>query len=259
MLKLLDIFSGIGGFSLGLERTGYFKTVAFCEIDDYPRRVLKKHWPEVPIYDDVRTLSARRLAEDGIEIDAICGGFPCQDLSNANGVYSSRPGLDGSRSGLWSEYARLIDELRPKFIIVENVPQLRHYLDRVLGNLAQIGYDAEWDCLQQTVVGGRCPRERMWLVSYPSGYGLVGQHGQGKSEGNIGGVFDAISRINPRPVTWKDWVSEPAIPRVVNGVPNRMDRINRTKGIGNAVVPQIAELIGNGIKQFDLCASADAW
>ena len=98
MLRLLDLFSGIGGFSLGLERSGAFKTVAFCEIEPYCRRVLAKHWPEAPCYDDVRTLTADRLAADGIAIDAICGGFPCQNISYAG----DGAGLRGDRSGLWS-------------------------------------------------------------------------------------------------------------------------------------------------------------
>ena len=107
--RLLDLFSGIGGFSLGLERTGGFKTVAFCEIEAFPRRVLAKHWPGVPIYDDVRTLTAERLAADGIAVNAICGGFPCQDISNAG----SQAGIEGERSGLWSEIARLAGERLP--------------------------------------------------------------------------------------------------------------------------------------------------
>ena len=111
-LRVLDLFSGIGGFSLGLDRTGGFETVAFCEIESFPRRVLAKHWPEVPCYDDVRTLTAARLAADGITVDAICGGFPCQDISNAG----LRAGIEGERSGLWSEYARLIGEIRPRYV-----------------------------------------------------------------------------------------------------------------------------------------------
>lgn len=82
-LRVLDLFSGIGGFSLGLERAGGFETVAFCEIEEYPRKVLEKHWPGVPIYEDVRTLTASTLARDGIAVDVICGGFPCQDISFA--------------------------------------------------------------------------------------------------------------------------------------------------------------------------------
>lgn len=138
---LLDLFSGIGGFSLGLERAG-FQTVAFCELDEWCRRLLAKHWPQVRIYTDVRELTAARLRADGIErIDAICGGFPCQDISLAG----KGAGLDGERSGLWRELARLVGELRPRFVIVENVGALRgRGLAAVLGDLAALGYDAEW-------------------------------------------------------------------------------------------------------------------
>src|SRR5215207_7570391 len=136
MLRVLDLFSGIGGFSLGLERTGGFRTVALCEIDPFCRRVLKKHWPGVPCYHDVRELTAERLAADGIGVDVICGGFPCQDIS----VAGKRAGLDGERSGLWSEIARLSCELRPQFLIVENVSALLgDGLERLLGDLAEIG------------------------------------------------------------------------------------------------------------------------
>ena len=113
--KVLDLFSGIGGFSLGLDRAGGFETVAFCEIEPYCQKVLAKHWPGVPIYDDVRTLTADTLARDGIGVDVICGGFPCQGISEAG----LREGLQDARSGLWSEYARLIGEIRPKYVIVE--------------------------------------------------------------------------------------------------------------------------------------------
>lgn len=171
-LKVLDLFSGIGGFSLGLERavsdgpyTG-FETVAFCEIEPFPRKVLAKHWPEVPCYDDVRTLTADRLAADGIAgIDVICGGFPCQDISTAGkGV-----GLAGERSGLWSEIARLVGELRPAYVIVENVSALLgRGLGTVLGDLAEIGYDAEWHCIPASHVGAPHRRDRIWIVANPS-------------------------------------------------------------------------------------------
>jgi len=162
-LRVLDLFSGIGGFSLGLERSGGFETVAFCEIEDYPRRVLAKHWPNVPCYDDVRTLTADRLAADGIAVDVICGGFPCQDVSFAG----KRAGLEGARSGLWREYARLIGELRPRFVIVENVPGLLNLgMGTVLGDLAAIGYDATWDCVPASAVGAPHRRDRVWIVAY---------------------------------------------------------------------------------------------
>jgi DNA (cytosine-5)-methyltransferase 1 len=245
-MNVLDLFSGIGSFSLGLERAG-MRTVAFCEIDPFCRKVLAKNFPGIPCYDDIRTLTAERLAADGISIDAICGGFPCQDLSRANGVWSSRPGLQGSRSGLWSEYARLIGELRPSVVIVENVPDLLGCLGVVLGDLAALGFDAEWDSLQTTVVGGRCPRERVWLVSYPGVERLDGEHGEGQPARNVAGIFDAIARSEPHSASSKDWLSEPAIPRMVDGTPDRMDRIRRTKAIGNSVVPQIPEIIGRAI------------
>src|SRR5690348_9506299 len=107
-MKFLDLFSGIGGFSLGLERAGH-ETKAFCEIDPFCRRVLAKHWPNVPCYEDIRELTADRLRADGIEVDAICGGFPCQDIS----VAGKGAGLAGERSGLWSEIVRLAGDIRP--------------------------------------------------------------------------------------------------------------------------------------------------
>ena len=125
-MRVLDLFSGLGAFSLGLERSGGFETAAFCEIEPYCRRVLARHWPEVPCYDDVKTLTARRLAADGISVDAICGGFPCQDISYAG----SGDGLAGDRSGLWFEFARLIGEVGPQVVVVENVAAL---LDRGMG------------------------------------------------------------------------------------------------------------------------------
>ena len=163
-LRVLDLFSGIGGFSLGLERTGGFETVAFCEIEEYPRRVLAKHWPRVPCYHDVRDLTADALARDGIAVDVICGGFPCQDISFAG----KGAGLAGERSGLWFHYARLIGELRPAYVIVENVAALlSRGLADVLGSLASLGYGAEWHCIPASAVGAPHRRDRLWIVAYP--------------------------------------------------------------------------------------------
>jgi site-specific DNA-cytosine methylase len=119
--RVLSLFSGIGSFDLGLERAGGFRTVALCEINPYRRKVLARHWPEIQIHEDVRTLTADALARDGIEIDAIVGGFPCRNVSIAGYSHGIRSGITGEHSGLWCEYERLIEEIRPKFVIVENV------------------------------------------------------------------------------------------------------------------------------------------
>lgn len=170
-LSVLDLFSGIGGFSLGLERTGGFETVAFCEISAKCRHLLKHHWPEVPAYDDICTLTGERLAADGIAVDAICGGFPCQDLSFAG----AGAGLSGARSGLFWQIARLVRELidagrRPAFIILENVSALlSRGLGDVLGALAALGYDVWWDCIPASAVGAPHRRDRIWIVAYARG------------------------------------------------------------------------------------------
>jgi DNA (cytosine-5)-methyltransferase 1 len=291
MYRLLDLFSGIGGFSLGLERSGGFQTVAFCEIDPYCRKVLAKHWPEVPQYDDVRTLTAERLAADGIGVDAICGGFPCQDIS----VAGKGAGIEGERSGLWSEYARIIGELRPRYVIVENVSALLgRGLDRVLGDLASLGYDAEWHCIPASAVGAPHRRDRLWLVAYSTdnrtGWREQQQSGRQKARyvahSNCGGmerprtqletagfggsgqdVADTIGRgqqgswtsgdaVHPAPRLNRQavdafhgrvghiWSVEPDVGRVAARVPSRVDRL---RALGNAVVPQVPELIGRAI------------
>jgi DNA (cytosine-5)-methyltransferase 1 len=244
--NLLDLFAGIGGISLGLERSEAFSTVAFCEIDEFCHRVLKKHWPEVPIYNDVRTITAKKLASDGITVDAICGGFPCQDVSEAG----KKAGLAGGRSGLWFEYARLIGELRPKYVIVENVSELLiRGFDEVLGTLATLGYDAEWHCIQACDVGAPHIRDRVFIIAYPSGVRFAGKESEKQGEGATG-LFTRSRffkrKIKPECEKW--WPSEPYIPRVVNGVPNRS---HRCRTLGNAVVPQISEIIGLAIKEFE--------
>ena len=251
-LRVLDLFSGIGGFSLGLERTGGFETVAFCEIEPFPRRVLAKHWPEVPQYDDVRTLTAARLAADGIaDIDVITGGFPCQDLSTAG---KQRGMGEGTRSGLWSEIIRLVGELRPSFVIVENVANLLSgpsekrggWFGRVLGDLAECGYDAEWENIPASALGAPHRRERVWVVAYPNSDGLEAQPakavlfdaaGNSKLRGRFSEMVSQNIWLEPRPIG--------AIPMALgNGLPEWLGDI---KGAGNAVVPQIPELIGNAI------------
>ena len=162
-MRVLDLFSGIGGFSLGLERAG-MTTVAFCEIEPFCRAVLAKHWPGVPCYDDIRTLTAERLAADGISVDVIAGGFPCQDIS----IAGKGAGLAGERSGLWREYHRIIGEIRPAWCVIENVTALRtRGLDEVLGGIAALGYNAEWHCIPASAIGAPHRRDRVWIIAHP--------------------------------------------------------------------------------------------
>ncbi len=242
-LRILDLFSGIGGFSLGLERAG-MRTVAFCEIEPFPRAVLAKHWPHVPCYDDVRTLTAERLAADGIAVDVICGGFPCQDISTAG----KGAGIAGERSGLWSEYARLIGELRPRYVIVENVAALLgRGLDVVLGDLAALGLDAEWHCIPASAVGAPHRRDRIWVIAHPAGFGRP-------QPWNLRQVVRDCAKD-------RDWQTThavdalrrgavPALCREHDGVSDWLDQL-ACRSLGNAVVPQIPELIGRAILAWE--------
>jgi len=264
-VNVLDLFSGIGGFSLGLERAG-MRTVAFCEIDPYCRRVLAKHWPGVPCYDDVRTLTADRLRADGIVPDVICGGFPCQDVS----IAGRGAGIEGERSGLWSEYARIIGELRPRYVIVENVSALlARGLDRVLGDLAALGYDAEWHCIPASAVGAPHERDRIWIVAYPhkrqrirpqwplcAGRDAAGSSGETLADTDqrdeqrrrgalqMGRLPIASEVADDGYARRVQWGAEPGLGRVAHGVSDRVDRL---RSLGNAVVPQIPEIIGRAI------------
>tara|TARA_R110000850_G_scaffold266977_7_gene397750 strand:+ start:1843 stop:2535 length:693 start_codon:yes stop_codon:yes gene_type:complete len=163
-MKVLDLFSGIGGFSLGLERAG-METVAFCEFDNHARAVLNKHWPEIPIYDDVRALNATKYRGT---VDVVCGGFPCQDLS----VAGKQAGLEGHRSSLYREMLRIISECLPPYAIFENVTGLitgdsGRWFAQFLYDLAEIGYDAEWHCISAAYVGAPHHRDRVWVIAYP--------------------------------------------------------------------------------------------
>jgi DNA (cytosine-5)-methyltransferase 1 len=236
-MNVLDIFSGIGGFSLGLERAG-MRTVAFCEIDPYCRAVLRKHWPDVPIFEDVCKLTA--AAVDGI--DVICGGFPCQDISSAG----NKAGLGGLRSGLWREYARLVGEIRPKYAIVENVSDLlSRGIGDVLGDLAALGFDAEWHCIPASHVGLPQPRDRLWIIAYSSSGRRKGRAERDRERPLLERWPDddglGMAQRRARQATSR-------IRRMDDGLPNG---VHRLRALGNAVVPQIPEIIGRAIMQAE--------
>lgn len=242
MLTVGSLFSGIGGIDLGLERAG-MKVLWQVEIDPWCRAVLAKHWPDVERFEDVRNVGAGNLAP----VDLIAGGFPCQDISEAG----KRIGISGSRSGLWSEYARIIRELRPRYVFVENVVALtRRGLDVVLGDLALLGYDAEWDRVGACALGATMHRERLWVLANAHNSGLQGPIWAGQSaapgEERAAACGESLRSVGGF------WPSGPGavanIPRMADGSTYRVDRL---RGLGNAVVPQVVEWIGRRIVEAD--------
>ena len=166
--KHLDLFSGIGGFSLGLEATGAFETVAFCDYDQYCQKVLRKHWPWVTIYDDVKELNSERLSANGhTEVDIITGGYPCQPFS----IAGRQKGEQDPRH-VWPEMFRLVKELRPTWVIGENVSgHIKLGLDTVLENLESEGYAARAFSISASSIGANHQRERVWIIAHSNELG----------------------------------------------------------------------------------------
>lgn len=289
-LTVGSLFAGIGGFELGLERTGGFETKFQVEIDDYATRVLEKHWPDVRRWRDVRTFPPEPVAD--WRVDIVVGGFPCQDISYAG----KGAGLSGERSGLFYEAMRVVRVLEPRIVVLENVAALlTRGMGDVLGSLALLGFDAEWHCIPAAAVGAPHIRDRVFLVGHTRscrrsrdiGRRTVQEssdgcsdvpdpirpecepraRGRGVWEGNpqlpntsvvdvernrqarveIPGVGQPNRATQGRfaAIQWGgDWAVEPDVGRVAHGVPKRVDRL---KCLGNAVVPQVAQWIGQAI------------
>lgn len=274
-MRVLDLFSGIGGFSLGLERAG-METVAFCETDSYCQKILKKHWPGVPVYDDVRSLNY-----DGA-VDLICGGYPCQPFS----VAGKRKGVEDDRH-LWPAMFSLIQKYRPAWVIGENVAgHVSMGLDSVLADMESENYICRTFIIPACAVGAYHRRDRVWIVAHAQGSDdqgrpreLQGQDEQQTQERqkkrsaepscSSKNVADADSKRLSSAIpgkqrsvskttrtqqrgqlsgrnaeTRRTWPPEPNVGRVADGVPNRVDRL---RALGNAVVPQIPEMIGRAI------------
>lgn len=261
--RVLDLFSGIGGFTLGLERAGGFETVAFCESNEFCRQALARHWPEVPIFEDVRRLSANRLDRHGIRPDVIAGGFPCVDLSRAG----TRSGLRGEASGLWREFARIISEVRPRLVLVENVSDnldgsLGPWFGDVLGDLASLGYGAEWHCIQAADAGAPHIRDRVWIVAHAEEQRF--QEG-GKSVARSTEWPDGASDCQPEQGSIARRAGQSGMGLLAHGISDRLagdwptdDGIARTAlgvtdchrklaALGNSLVPAIPEIIGRTI------------
>ncbi len=241
-LTVGSLFSGIGALDLGLERAGMH--IAWqVEIDEYARQVLEKHWPDVARFRDVRECGAHNLER----VDLICGGFPCQPHSLAGKRLASADERD-----LWGQFARIIRELAPRWVLAENVPGIRsseagRFFGRILGDLAALGYDAEWDCLPASAVGAPHIRDRLFIVAYPHrqrlgalslwpqcfAQALPSQAGWWQSEGG------ATTRRGANGGIWL--VPDGGVDGMAYGLAEWMDRI---RCLGNAVVPQVAEHIG---------------
>lgn len=285
-MKVLDLFSGIGGFSLGLERAG-METIAFCEYDEKCRQVLKKHWPDVPIHEDVRTLDGRQYHG---AIELICGGYPCQPFSHAG----KRKGKEDDRH-LWPEFFRLIREIKPNWVIAENVAgHINMGLDEVLSDLEGEGYTWQPFIIPACAINAPHRRDRVWIVANHNE--LPGQIGgddqaneeEGRTGSLVGGECRADDRWKPVPEedgllanpqgkqssprnnrqkqgssseqgqvqlgrdggrhNFGQWDVEPRMGRVAPRVPGGLDRL---KQLGNAVVPQIVEIIGRAIMETE--------
>lgn len=277
-MKVGSLFAGIGGFDLGLERAG-MRVAWQCEIDPDARAILRKHWPEVPCYGDIRSIDW----SDVEPVDVICGGYPCQPFSHAG----ARAGESDPRH-LWPEVARCVRHLRPRYVLLENVSgHLSLGFGPVLGDLAALGYDAFWDCIPAAALGAPHLRDRVFVVAWRTtadedrdavrnqqqrqqrratvdGQGLARNNGGARvardADGNRQqapdrGAASRLEIIDPRVDTSDAWSFGPPVPpirRMDDGVPARLDA-PRLRGLGNAIVPQIPELLGRIIMEIEQC------
>lgn len=231
-----SLFAGIGGFDLGFERAGMVCKWQ-VEIDDYASKVLAKHWPNVHRERDIRECGKHNLEA----VDVICGGFPCQDISYAG----LGAGLDGERSGLFFEAIRLVCELRPRIVVLENVAALlTRGLDRVLGTLAEIGFDAEWESLPSSAFGLYHERDRVFIAAYRAG-SIQSMFTESRAEWRAQFQHRRLAgcaQARRVATTGSRMEGEPSVACLVHGIPDGLG-----KGLGNAVVPQVAEWIGRRI------------
>jgi len=239
-LRIGSLFSGIGGLELGLEVALGGEVVWQVERDEYCRSVLERHWPEAERYNDIKETDGHALRR----VDLICGGFPCTEVSWSNNKWcpADKVGLEGDNSGLWSEYDRILGEVRPRIAVIENVPALaRRGLVRVLGDLAAHGYDAEWHTLSAGLhCGAPHLRKRLFIIAYLP---------DALREGLEGYRHQPVRASEKHPTIGDScwWTTEPAVGRMAHGVPGRVDKL---KALGNAVVPQCAYLVGLRVRSL---------
>lgn len=227
-MRIGSLFSGIGGLELGLEWAGLGEVVWQVEISPFCRRILEKHWPKAARYEDVRGF-------EGTSVDLICGGFPCQDVSQA--ARGRNRGLEGEKSGLWYEFQRIVGAVQPYVVVVENVQSgAARWLPQVREGLGCLGYRTRAYGISATVCGAPHARKRVFVVAYADRdrQPTLPQHGE-------------VARPpQDAAAMWNGWVAEPGTLRMAHGVSAELDRL---KALGNAVVPQCAEVIGRIIRR----------
>jgi DNA (cytosine-5)-methyltransferase 1 len=236
-----SLFNGIGGFQLAAKQMGW-NNIFSCEIDNFCNQVTQKHYPNCIQYEDIRNTN---FTIHRGTIDVLTGGFPCQDISNAKTHTSNKKyeqnGITGKRSGLWFEMLRAIKEIKPAFVVAENVSSLTHKgLHTVLLCLSEIGYNAEWATLPASQFGAPHQRERIWIVAYPNSYGR-------KQESII--LSQIINKKIRETPEWQlsrticQTYGKKTLPQycgIHDGVPLELHHAKRIAAIGNAIVPQIA-------------------
>ena len=247
MMTFGSLFAGIGGMDLGLERAG-MRCLWQVEINAKRRQLLALRWPDAQQWDDVKTWPQPHSKR----VDLICGGFPCQDIS----LDGKRAGIDGERSGLWSEYARIVRHFRPRFVLVENVAALLiptergspAPISRVLSDLAACGYDAEWDCLPASAFGAYHERDRVFILAHAAG--IDGRSHDFLEAGREWGASLQSRRLSGMALATDGKRQnsrlgcEPRLDRLVRRIPGAVDRL---EGVGNSVFPAVAEWIGRRI------------
>jgi len=235
-MNYLDLFSGIGGFALGAYNSGFrCDNHLFSEIDNFCVKLYQKRFPDSISLGDIKNIDGKELVNKYGNEWIIAGGFPCQDIS----IAGKSEGLEGKRSGLWFEYWRLSRDLRPKFVIIENVPALTiRGLDRVIAGLTEIGYSAEWQTISASFVGSPQTRKRIYIVSYPDSL----KHVKGSKPQAI---FQEQALQEKYSGVFKKYRDRSDLPesrfyRKSDGIPRKVDRL---KSLGNSIIPQIAEMI----------------
>ncbi|MFB6396807.1 DNA cytosine methyltransferase [Polymorphospora lycopeni] len=244
-MNVLSLFAGIGGLELGLERAG-MTVVGQVEIDPFCRHVLAAHWPEVPRHDDVRTAVAWWRSRPRPAVHVVAGGFPCQPVSDAG-----RKLAQADPRWLWNPMADVIADLRPEWVVAENVPGLRtRGLNLVLADLHRLGYTARAGYISACEMGAPHPRKRLFILAHPQGQGRCPWRAQRTGPATPDGE-DGLRDV--RPGGRGRWATEPDVARMAHGVPAGVDR---RRALGNAVVPDVAEHIGRLITNRTASATA---